>query len=73
MQTNLICKVTDRRSAFLGLIRFDKQFMVLFIAYPFGHQILTFETGEMRWRKITCSTYGIARVKGYASMGFCII
>jgi len=43
--------------SYLGFDPIDKQFKVLFMAYPFGpddHKILTLGTRRMRWRKIHC-------------------
>ncbi|KAL1207535.1 F-box protein [Cardamine amara subsp. amara] len=56
--------------SFFGFDPINKQFKVLFMAYPSGpdeHKILTFGTRKMRWRTIECSlTHDIA------SEGICI-
>ncbi|KAL1225951.1 F-box protein [Cardamine amara subsp. amara] len=44
--------------SFFGFDPIDKQFKVLFMAYPSSpdrNKILTFGTGELRWRRIKCS------------------
>ncbi|KAL1219576.1 F-box protein [Cardamine amara subsp. amara] len=44
--------------SFFGFDPIGKVYKVLFMAYPYcydRHKILTFGTGEMRWRKIKCS------------------
>ncbi|EOA32769.1 hypothetical protein CARUB_v10016075mg [Capsella rubella] len=44
--------------SFFGFDPVEKQYKVLYMAYPYGpgrHRILTFGYGDMRWRKINCS------------------
>ncbi|KAL1198334.1 F-box protein [Cardamine amara subsp. amara] len=44
--------------SFFGFDPIDKQYKVLFMAYPSGpddNKILTFGTGKLRWRTIQCS------------------
>ncbi|KAG7594343.1 Ribonuclease H-like superfamily [Arabidopsis thaliana x Arabidopsis arenosa] len=56
--------------SFLGFDPIDKQYKVLFMAYPCSpdhHKILTFGTGEMSWRRIKCSLR-----HSIASEGVCI-
>ncbi|KAG7648836.1 F-box protein [Arabidopsis thaliana] len=56
--------------SFFGFDPIEKQYKVLFMAYPSGpdhHTVLTFGTGEMSWRKIECSVK-----HDIASDGICI-
>ncbi|CAA7059245.1 unnamed protein product [Microthlaspi erraticum] len=60
---------TDSHSrSFLGFDPIDKQFKVLFMAYP--SRVLTLGPGKMSWREIKCSlTHSISRGRGICING----